>query len=282
MQSLTRARRRFPELSYANAEDPALKRGVIRLCERLAGRDDFAPLYARWRDAEAEAGADRHRIGRLLSLLDVRLRIVGAAWPPPLPEAAPLVLIANHPFGILDGLAALSLAEDLGRPFRVLVNRELMKVPELEPFALPIDFRAGPEAQRTNLATRRAAIAQLRAGTTVIVFPAGGVATARSPFGRADELPWKLFPARMIQATRAAVLPVYFEGQCGPLFHLASRISMTLRLSLLIREFRRGVGGEIVVRPGTVIPYAALSACPDRPALMAELYRSVHALAPPA
>jgi putative hemolysin len=267
----------FPELSYANGDDPPLKRELIHLLERLAGRDYFAPLYARWR---TEAVAGEHNIIRpMLGLIDVELEVIAAEWPPKLAAERPLVLVANHPFGILDGIAAMTLAEDLGRPFKVLINRELMKVPELRPYSLPIDFNETRAAQAANLKTRDEAIRILGEGTTVIVFPAGGVATARTPFGRAVELPWKHFTARMVQAARASVLPVYFEGQCSPLFHLASRLSMTLRLSMLIREFRRSVGRRLVARVGEIVPFEALKHGSDRKALLAELYDLVQGLA---
>lgn len=267
----------FPELSYANPDDPLLKRGLIRFLERVAGRDYFAPLYDQWRSLRLQE--PQRAIRPMLALIGVDLEIIAREWPPRIEPGRPLVIVANHPYGILDGIAALALAEDLGRPFKVLINLELLKVAELEPFSLPVDFRETPEALERNLATRNEAIRLLREGTTIIVFPAGGVATARYPFGRAAELPWKLFTARMVQAARASVLPVYFEGQCGPLFHLASRISMTLRLSLLIREFRRRVGTRIVARVGEVVPFEGLVHGKDRKALMAELYERVHALA---
>lgn len=268
----------FPELSYANPDDPPLKRGLIRFLERVAGRDYFAPLYDEWRSLRRRE--PEPAIRPMLGLIGVDLEVVGKGWPPRIETDRPLLVVANHPFGILDGIAALTLAEDLGRPFKVLINRELMKIPEIEPFSLPIDFRETPEALERNLATRNEAIRLLREGTTIIVFPAGGVATARRPFGRAEELPWKLFTARMVQAARASVLPVYFEGQCGPLFHLASRVSMTLRLSLLIREFRRRVGTKLVAHVGDVVPFEQLEHGKDRKALMGELYERVHALAP--
>lgn len=268
----------FPELSYANADDPPLKRGVIRFLERVAGRDYFAPIYDEWRSLRLREPA--RAIRPMLDLVGVDLEIVARAWPPRVAADQPLLIVANHPYGILDGIAALALAEDMGRPFKVLINLELLKVPELAPFSLAIDFRQTPEALARNLATRNEAVRLLREGTTIIVFPAGGVATARYPFGRAEELPWKLFTARMVQAARASVLPVYFEGQCGPLFHLASRVSMTLRLSLLIREFRRRVGTRLVAHVGEVVPFERLQHGKDRKALIVELYDRVHALAP--
>jgi putative hemolysin len=270
---------RFQELSYANADDPPVKRAFIHLLERLSGRDYFAPLYDRWRTETVPNG--ELLIRPMLGLIDVDLEIRAAPlWPPRLVPDRPIVLVANHPFGILDGIAAMTLAEDLGRPFKVLINMELLKVPELRPCSLPIDFRETREAQVTNLRTRNEAIRALGEGTTIIVFPAGGVATAPMPFGRAMELPWKLFTARMLQAARASVLPVFFEGQCGPLFHLASRISLTLRLSLLIREFRRSVGRRIIAHVGEIVPFEALRHGRDRKELMSELFELVHRLDP--
>ncbi len=270
----------FPELSYANPDDPPLKRGIIQFFERMAGRDYFAPLYEQWRSEALRKPAQIIR--PMLGLIGVELEVIARQWPPVIDPGRPLLIVANHPYGILDGIAALSLAEDLGRPFKVLINRDLLKVPELAPFSLPVDFSETPAALERNLSTRSEAIRLLREGTTVIVFPAGGVATAPNPFGRAEELPWKLFTARMVQAARASVLPVYFEGQCGPLFHFASRLSMTLRLSLLIREFRRSVGGRLVAHVGDIVPFEALKHGSDRKALMAELYERVRALAPDA
>jgi putative hemolysin len=115
-----------------------------------------------------------------------------------------------------------------------------------------------------------------------VVFPAGGVATAEQPSGRAEELPWKAFTARLIQQAQAAVLPVYFEGQNSPLFHLISRYSLMLRLSLLVSEFRHFVGATVRVHVGALVPFDELACRAARGALTDELYGLVHRLAPDA
>jgi putative hemolysin len=267
---------KFPELSYANPDDPPVRRFVIRSLEALSGRDYFAPHYERWRSEIVPRG--KGIIRPMLRLIDVELQIQARVWPPSLDPSRPLVLIANHPFGILDGIAALTIAEDLGRPFKVLINQDLMKVPEIRPYSLPISFEETRAAQATNIATRKEALRLLAAGTTIVVFPAGGVATARNPLGQAIDLPWKGFVARLVQSAKASVLPVYFEGQCGPLFHAASRLSLTLRLSMLIREFRRSVGSKLVAHVGGVVPYEALEHRDDRRLLLSELHDLVHRL----
>lgn len=266
---------KFPELTYANPSDPWLRRTVIAALEHWAGRDELLPYYETWRrDVVPGPGPV---IRPMLDLLRIELQVTGA-WPPAIESSVPVAICANHPYGIADGIAALSLAETLGRPCKVLINKDLMKVPEIRPYSLPVDFSETRAAHAANLRMRADAIAFLKSGGTVVVFPAGGVATAPSAFSRAVDLPWKTFVARLVLAGGAQVLPVWFDGQCTPLFHAASRINLTLRLSLMIRELRRLVGGRLVARAGTVISPAELGAFRDRIALTRLLHARVHAL----
>ena len=264
--------------TYASPRDPRWKRWTMRAIEDLSGRRALLPAYCRWR-AEV-AGKSPRMMGALLDMFGTRLDIGAAAWPVAVSAGSPLVIVANHPFGIGDGVALLALAEQLGRPYRILVNSDFLRIPEIRPHALPIDFSQTPEAIETNLETRRQARRLLRAGVTIVVFPAGGVATAEQPFGKAEELPWKSFTARLIQLAQAAVLPVYFEGQNSALFHFVSRYSLMLRLALLVSEFRHCVGADIRAHVGAVVPFGELQSRADRNALTAELYARVHRLAP--
>ena len=268
---------RFKELSYANENDPPLKRWFIRSIEGLSGRNRYVKLYDKWRSGSV--GKSERVFGEMLDLIRVKLSVAGE-WPPRALPEAPLVIVANHPFGIGDGIAVLSLAEQLGRPFRVMIHNDLLKIPEMAPYALPVSFEETKEALALNMKTRHEAVRLLKEGVTIIVFPAGGVATAPKGFGKAEDLPWKMFPAKLIQAARANVIPVYFEGQNGRLFHHASKLSMTLRLSLLIREFKRLSGTTISSRIGTMIGWEELSAYADRKDLLARIYDSVFSLAP--
>lgn len=268
---------KFKELSYANERDPKLKRWFIRSIEGLSGRDRFTRLYEIWRN-DIVGKTDRV-FGKMLDLINVDLKVEGT-WPPANIPEGPVVIVANHPFGIGDGIAVLALAEQLGRPFRVLINNELLKVPEMAPYSLPVSFEETKEALAINMQTRHEALRLLKEGVTVVIFPAGGVATARKGFGRAEDLPWKMFPAKLIQAAKANVVPVFFEGQNGRLFHLASKISLTLRVSLLIREFRRLSGSTIRARVGVMIPWEELSTHADRKDLLARLFGAVFSMAP--
>ncbi|OBQ75055.1 lysophospholipid acyltransferase family protein [Mesorhizobium erdmanii] len=286
----------FPELSYANPRQPALTRWVIHSIEGLSGRDRYAALYDFWRRQVVPTG--ERVFSRMLDLIEVRIRTADQ-WPPaPLPDT-PLVIVANHPFGIGDGIAVLSLVEQLGRPFRVMIHKDLLKIREMEPYSLPIDFSETKDALKNNMAVRHEAVRLLKEGVTIVVFPAGGVATAPKGFGRARDLPWKMFPARLVQDAKASVIPMHFSGQNGRLFHLVSgpmnmaerdgrvakfvgKASLTLRLSMLIHEFARLSGKAIDVRVGEILSWSELEPLRDRKALLDRLYRGVFDLAPPA
>lgn len=266
---------RFAELSYASPQQPLIKRAVIRTIEQLSGRNHYAESYDWWRRNVVPTG--EQVFSRMLSLAGVGLSLEGARLPENEPQR-PLVIVANHPFGLADGIALLSIAEQLGRPFRVLLHADLLRVPELRPYALAVDFDETKEAQKRNLEMRREALALLNAGTIIAIFPAGAVATAPKVFGRAEDLPWKLFVAKLIQEARADVLPVFFEGQNGFSFHAVSRFSLTLRLSLIIREFRRLAGKTITARLGKLVRWDELAEIKDRKAIIALLRERVFEL----
>lgn len=267
----------FPELTYASPGDPQLKQWFIRRMEHLSGRNHFAGLYNIWRNDHV--GKSPHEISDMLDLIDLRLEVRGE-WPVVRLPDTPLVMVANHPFGIGDGIAILSLAERLGRPFRVLINNELLKVSEIRPYSLPISFEETREAMKLNMETRHEAVRLLKQGVTIVVFPAGGVATAPKGFGRARDLPWKAFPARLVQAAGASVLPVHFEGECSRIFHIASRFSMTIRTSLLIREFRRMCGKTITATVGPILDARELAGIDDRRELTRMMHDAVFSMCP--
>ncbi len=88
-----------------------------------------------------------------------------------------------------------------------------------------------------------------------MIFPAGGVSTAplKFPlrqFARANNLPGKNFAYRLIRAAEATVLPLYFAGQNGPIFHAANSVSMAWRIALLVGQLnKRGQASAGAGRP---------------------------------
>ena len=268
-------------LTYADPTAPVLERAFINLIELIGGRSTLVRLYEQWQTQWPLSGMSLW--SSALYWLGVSLEMGGEPWPPPVERKERLVVIANHPYGLLDGIAICALAEKLGRPFKILAHSQLMRVPELIPYFLPIDFNETEDAVRNNIEARRRALSALHAGETIVIFPAGGVSTAplKFPlrqFARADDLPWKNFAYRLIRSAEATVLPLYFVGQNGPMFHAASRISLAWRIALLIGELNKRRGKPLHVRVGRPIPWAEMAAIPSAAVAMRELRRRVYAL----
>ena len=198
-----------------------------------------------------------------------------------IPKRGPLVIVANHPFGVLDGIA-ISYLTSLIRPhFKVLTNSVLFRAPEVRPFLpLPVDFAETKEALRTNLDTRRAALKELSEGGAVVVFPGGTVSTSEKMFGPALDPDWKPFTAKLIVNSRATVVPVFFEGQNSRLFQIASNISQTIRLSLLFQEVANKIGSDMGIVVGAPIPFEKLEHIKDRQALIDHLREVTYRLRP--
>ncbi len=265
------------ELSYAAYFDDPLKRRLVRAVERLSGQPKIAALYAHYRQHLANDVPFFEAAMRLLDL-DVRF---SASRHASIPRQGALVVVANHPFGVLDGLIISWLISLRRSDFKVLTNSVLDAVPEAKPYLLPVDFAATREAVAANVAMRREALAHIKSGGCVIVFPSGGVSTTPGPFDPlAVDDEWKPFTAKLIRQGRAHVTPVFFDGQNSRLFQLASHLSLELRLALVFREVRRRMGQVLRVEIGETLTPAALEAAGKRRDLMEFLREQTYALAP--
>jgi putative hemolysin len=195
-----------------------------------------------------------------------------------IPKEGGVLLVANHPFGVADGLALGWLATQLRKDVRILTHSSLCRVPEFEPYLLPVDFAETPEARRRTATMRRRATDALEAGAAVVIFPGGSVATSNRPFSQpAAELPWHPFVARLALTDGTRVVPVFFHGQNSLLFQLASHVSYALRVAMLFGETRRRIGDDIPMTVGTPIEARDLAAVP-RPDVADTLRRTCLAL----
>jgi putative hemolysin len=257
------------DLTYADPTDPLLRQVAIRVVERLTGQRRLHRLYRRY-EAEPVPGEDVFAAGVRLLGLTVEHDPLGLEL---LPRTGPLVVVANHPFGLVDGCVLTALIGRVRADYKVVAHGLLARAPAAAERLLPIDFSRSPRAAARNVDVRRQAIAWLRQGHVVIVFPAGGVATTPTPFARtAVDDRWKPFTARLVQAAAAPVLPVRFAGQNSRLFQLASHLSQTLRTALLLHETRNKIGARVTLSIGEAVPFSALAHIHDRQALADHLF----------
>ncbi|MGE0009036.1 MAG: lysophospholipid acyltransferase family protein [Parvibaculaceae bacterium] len=264
--------------SYSTADQPLFQRTVIQAIEKIGGQAKLRKLYDS-RNQERLPGESFFATALRLLRISVETDRAGLAL---CPADGPVVFIANHPYGVLDGISLAWLSTLVRPDTKVLANSVLCQIPEARDNLLPVDFAGTRAARETNVRSRLAAQSWLRAGHAIGIFPGGGVSTSERPHkGPAVELPWAPFTAKLIRASRAVVIPVFFVGQNSRLFHLASHVSDTLRLSLVFRETARRMGTRLIMRVGNPIPFGDIAHIEERGELVKELRRRTFALAQP-
>lgn len=254
-------------LSYSSVDDPLVKRLLIGTIEHATGRKRLERVYS-------EIKAQKPTSSQLWDLMLEKLELYpnyDQAQLDKIPPAGPIIFVANHPFGVVDGVILGYLASRVRSKFCVLVNEVLCREELLQPYFLPIDFRDTREAKQTNIKTRNETLNRLMAGEALAIFPAGGVATSPKLWGKAEDLEWKRFVIKMIWKTKATVIPIFVHGQNSRLFQVASHLSMNLRLSLLLHEVRNKMGRQLYLDIGDPIPFEQLANIKDRQELLDHL-----------
>ena len=266
------------DITYANSASSRGGRAVIRVMENVTGRLKLIRKVRGYSDEVAE-GRDFWRV--ITERYGIGLDVVGGTLER-IPETGPLIVVSNHPYGILDGLLmGRILSERRGGDFRILANSVFMRAPDLERVILPISFEESKEAAKLNMKTRADAVDYLARGGAIGIFPGGTVSTALDRKSPPMDPVWRNFTAKMIAKSGATVVPVYFEGANSRLFQLASRLHSTLRMGLLIREFRARVGTKVRVVVGEPIPKADLDRLKGDPtACMDFLRKATYGLSP--
>jgi putative hemolysin len=194
---------------------------------------------------------------RALDALEIR---VDAAIDddPPVPRDGALVVIANHPFGGVDGLVLASLIHRWRADVKIVANAFLGTIPDLRGLFVFVNPFGTSSATASNGAGLRAALRWLREGHVLAMFPAGEVSHHRSE-GLTVDPRWTPGLARIVRHAGAPVLPVHFEGANSRLFHIAGRLHPRVRTVLLPRELLRQRGRTIAVRVGRAIPFPRLA-----------------------
>ena len=238
------------DISYAYSAQSKPGRAMIRLMENATGR---LGLIRRAAGYETEVAQGRSFWEVMVERYGLELDVVRGSLDN-IPKDGPLIVIANHPYGILDGLILGQILSVTRGDFRVLAHKVFRKAEELDGIVLPVSFDATKEAVAQNIETRKTALKYLAGGGCVGVFPGGTVSTAVKPFAKPMDPGWRSFTARMIAKSNATVLPIYFDGHTSRVFQLASHLHQTLRMGLLIKEFKSRVDTPVRVSIGTPIP----------------------------
>ncbi|MGE4506870.1 MAG: lysophospholipid acyltransferase family protein [Desulfovibrionaceae bacterium] len=171
-----------------------------------------------------------------------------------IPKTGPLLVVSNHPFGVVDGLLLFKLIRMVRDDVRALSNQMMMIIPEYAARMYEVDVFGGKDAAQKNMAGTKKALKHLRSGGALLVFPAGEVASLRLKKRMVRDNAWNPTIAGIGRRTGATFLPVCFQGHHGPLFNAMGLIHPRLRTAMIPRANLRQTNKPIHVYVGNPLP----------------------------
>ena len=221
-------------LTYANSFDSPLTSTIIRTIEWFTGKLTILRMIRRFEKRGAPSGQPfwRAALGTMgIDLLTPQEQVDN------IPLEGPVVAVANHPHGLVDGMILADLIGRRRTDYKILTRALLTGIDEVAAsYMIPVPFPHEPDAQRKSVEMRSKAMAHLKEGGLISVFPSGVVASSDTMFGPVIEREWAVFTAQMIRRSGAQVVPIYFPGSNSRVYQVANRISATLRQSFLLHE----------------------------------------------
>lgn len=221
-------------LTYASTFDSSFTSTVIKTIEWFTGKLTILRMIRKFEKQGAPQGQPFWRAA--LDVMGISLQTPQSQIDR-IPAEGPVVVVANHPHGMVDGMI---LADLIGRrrdDYKILTRALLTGIDaEASSFLIPVPFPHEEDAQRKFVEMRAHAMANLKKGGVISVFPSGVVSASETWFGPAIEAEWNVFTAQMIRRSGARVVPIFFPGSNSRWYQIANKISPVLRQSLLLHE----------------------------------------------
>jgi putative hemolysin len=264
-----------PVFTYAAPHHSWLRRTLIRTVERASGRARFERIYRNWQQGPRDLAEPVFTSA--IKALGVQTD-VSAIDMARIPATGPLLVVANHPFGIVDGLLIGHLISTRRSDVKLICHSLLCQPHEARDVLLPIDFGTSAEARRTSAETRRRATEWLDQGHALIIFPAGGVSTAPTPTkSKATDPEWHPFIARLARRAGVKTLAMFVHGQNSRLFQMVSHFSYPLRVALIFHETKRVLRRPVKV---AIADPVEMGKAADKGDLVASLRERTYGLGP--
>jgi putative hemolysin len=221
------------KLSYANTFTNPVQRNTIKTLELLTGKLRLLRKVRQFEKMGIPVGQSFWK--QALDLLGINL-LTKQSEITKIPKKGSLVITANHPHGLVDGMVLAELIGKVRTDYKILTRSLLTGVKQIDQFMIPVPFDHEENALKKSLGMRKSAMDHLENGGVVVIFPSGKVASSETMFGDVVEGDWSPFTAKLIQKSGANVVPIFFPGSNSRIYQIANQISATLRQGLLIYE----------------------------------------------
>jgi putative hemolysin len=185
-----------------------------RAVHRLVGFEQFNAVY---RQLPACPAADFSRT--FLEALRVRVELAGQPRDT-IPANGPLIVIANHPFGLLDGMVLETLLMSVRPDVTLVVVHLFAAIPECRERCIFVSPRGSPRRRNRSASGLRQVLRGLFGGRALLVFPAARLARFQWRRWEVADQPWSPHVAAIARRTGAPVLPVYLRSRTSRAFQL--------------------------------------------------------------
>lgn len=212
----------------------------------------FPAMNAIYEEVQSWTEDDRHFSTKVLVALGVEVETL-AKQVARIPKTGPVVVVANHPFGGIEGLILCSLLREVRPDAKLLANNLLSMIPDLRDSFFFVDAFEGHGAVGRNIGPTRDAIRWVKDGHLLGAFPAGEVSHLKLRKRAVVDPQWNPTTAKIIQRTGAKVVPIFFDGQNSRLFQVAGLIHPRLRTVMLPTEMLRKRNAKVTLRIGSPI-----------------------------
>ena len=176
-----------------------------------------------------------------------------------IPKHGPSIVVANHPFGAIEGVLLSELLLKHRQDVKVLANEYLHRIDEISDLFIGVDVFENTSTTLANMQGIKQAINHLKSGGLLLIFPAGEVSSLQITQARITDKHWNRIIAMLVRKTSANTTPIYIEGKNSKIFHLAGVLHPRLRTLLLVREMLNKRKKIIKLHIGQNISYSELS-----------------------
>lgn len=196
-----------------------------------------------------------------------------------IPGSGPVLVVANHPFGGVEGIIMLALLQAIRPDVKVMANYLLGRIPEMRDSFVFVDPFGNQKSARANIRPLKTALSWLKGGGLLGTFPSGEVSSIDLRSGTVRDPAWNPSVAAMVRHTQATVVPMFFAGHNGPLFQLAGLVHPRFRTLMLPGQVINKRNSTVRIHVGAPIPWRELQSHADDPSIIGYLRLRTYILA---
>ena len=152
-----------------------------------------------------------------------------------LPREGRVIVAANHPTGLADGIAVWDALREVRQDIVVFANADAVRVnPRFTDVIIPVEWLMDKRSPAKTRETLRRAAEAFAEEKCVVIFPSGKL--ARMIDGALWEQPWFTTVVGLAKKQKAPICPLNVKARNSRLFYLFSKLNGELRDITLFHE----------------------------------------------